>query len=39
MSTIIVTEFMDEAAVARLSAHHDTLYDTDLVDRRDELKA
>ncbi|MFY8115429.1 MAG: hydroxyacid dehydrogenase [Rhabdaerophilum sp.] len=32
MSTIIVTEFMDEAAVARLAASHDTLYDPALVD-------
>lgn len=32
MSTIIVTEFMDEAAVARLAAGHDTLYDPALVD-------
>ena len=30
---IVISEFMDEAAVARLSALHDTLYDKDLVDR------
>lgn len=36
---ILISEFMDEAAVASLAAHHDTLYDRDLVDRRDELKA
>ena len=32
MATIIITEFMDDAAVARLSARHDTLYDPKLVD-------
>jgi (S)-sulfolactate dehydrogenase len=36
---IVVTEFMDEAAVAALARHHDTTYDRELVDRRDELKA
>jgi (S)-sulfolactate dehydrogenase len=36
---ILIAEFMDEAAVASLARHHDTLYDKDLVDRRDELKA
>jgi (S)-sulfolactate dehydrogenase len=36
---IVVTEFMDDAAVAALARHHDTTYDRDLVDRRDELKA
>lgn len=35
---ILVTEFMDAAAVELLSAHHATHYDPDLVDRRDELK-
>ncbi|HEX4883372.1 MAG TPA: hydroxyacid dehydrogenase [Casimicrobiaceae bacterium] len=36
---VLITEFMDEAAVASLASHHDTTYDKDLVDRRDELKA
>jgi (S)-sulfolactate dehydrogenase len=36
---VLITEFMDEAAVASLVRHHDTTYDKDLVDRRDELKA
>jgi (S)-sulfolactate dehydrogenase len=36
---IVISEFMDEAAVAALAAHHATLYDPGLVDRRDELKA
>ena len=36
---IVISEFMDEAAVAALAAHHATLYDAGLVDRRDELKA
>jgi len=35
---IIVTEFMDEAAVELMAAHHDTLYQPDLVDRRQALK-
>jgi (S)-sulfolactate dehydrogenase len=36
---ILICEFMDEAAVATLARHHETLYDPGLVDRRDELKA
>jgi (S)-sulfolactate dehydrogenase len=36
---IVISEFMDEAAVAMLAAHHATEYDRDLVDRREELKA
>ena len=36
---VVICEFMDEAAVARLAALHETLYDATLVDRRDELKA
>jgi (S)-sulfolactate dehydrogenase len=36
---IVISEFMDDAAVAALAAHHDTEYDRDLVDRREELKA
>ena len=30
---IVISEFMDEAAVAALAAHHATLYDPGLVDR------
>lgn len=37
MSDIIITEFMDEAAVARLADRHETLYDPGLVDRPDVL--
>ncbi|WP_410216834.1 hydroxyacid dehydrogenase [Paracoccus sp. (in: a-proteobacteria)] len=37
MSRIVITEFMDEAAVARMSADHDALYAPDLVDRRTDL--
>jgi (S)-sulfolactate dehydrogenase len=37
MPSIIITEFMDEAAVARLKAGYDTRYDPGLVDRPDEL--
>ena len=32
MADIVITEFMDEAAVARLADAHDTLYDPKLVD-------
>ncbi|MDP3525088.1 MAG: hydroxyacid dehydrogenase [Hoeflea sp.] len=32
MADIVITEFMDEAAVARLARVHDTLYDPRLVD-------
>ncbi|OCW58237.1 hydroxyacid dehydrogenase [Hoeflea olei] len=32
MAEIVITEFMDEAAVARLAQAHDTLYDPKLVD-------
>ncbi|MBC7282900.1 hydroxyacid dehydrogenase [Hoeflea sp.] len=32
MADIVITEFMDEAAVARLAQVHDTLYDPTLVD-------
>ena len=35
---VVITEFMDKAAVARLAAMYTTLYDKDLVDRREELK-
>jgi (S)-sulfolactate dehydrogenase len=36
---IIISEFMDDAAVAALAARFDVAYDPALVDRRDELKA
>lgn len=39
MSRIVISEFMDEGAVARLSGATATLYRPDLVDRRDELAA
>lgn len=38
MASIIITEFMDEAAVASLSAKHETLYDPKLVDDPARLK-
>ena len=37
MAKIIITEFMDEAAVGRLAAVHETLYDPKLVDEPDRL--
>jgi len=37
MPDIVVTEFMDEAAVADLAATHDVRYDPTLVDRPDDL--
>lgn len=37
MPNVIITEFMDEAAVARLKARHETLYDPALVNRPDDL--
>jgi (S)-sulfolactate dehydrogenase len=39
MSRIVVTEFMDESAVARLAATHDVLYDRTLVDEPSRLLA
>jgi (S)-sulfolactate dehydrogenase len=39
MATIVITEFMDEAAVKALAARHETLYDPTLVDRGDELRS
>jgi (S)-sulfolactate dehydrogenase len=39
MPDIVITEFMDEAAVARLKGRHDTVYDPSLADRPDELLA
>jgi (S)-sulfolactate dehydrogenase len=38
MADVVITEFMDEAAVGRLRARFDTLYDPGLVDRADELR-
>ena len=35
---VVISEFMDAAAVELLAAHHETQYEPDLVDRRDELK-
>ncbi|MCP8937705.1 3-phosphoglycerate dehydrogenase [Alsobacter sp. SYSU M60028] len=37
MADIVISEFMDEAAVAELATRHATLYDPGLVDRPDEL--
>ena len=37
MADIVISEFMDGAAVARLKSRFDTLYDDTLVDRPDEL--
>ena len=37
MATIVISEFMDEAAVARLKEAHATVYDPALVDRPDDL--
>jgi (S)-sulfolactate dehydrogenase len=39
MAAIVVTEFMDETAVARMTARWPTLYAADLVDRPDDLRA
>ena len=39
MSRIVITEFMDERAVAQLKAKHDVLYDPKLVDDAPRLKA
>ena len=36
---VVITEFMDETAVAGLATKHDTFYDSSLVDRPDELRA
>ena len=38
MSRIVITEFMDERAVAQLAAKHDVLYDPKLVDDAPRLK-
>ena len=37
MPDIVISEFMSELAVARLSGRYDTLYDPSLVDRPAEL--
>lgn len=39
MATIVISEFMDDAAVNGLKADFDVLYDPDLVDRADDLIA
>ncbi|EAU41615.1 D-isomer specific 2-hydroxyacid dehydrogenase, catalytic region:D-isomer specific 2-hydroxyacid dehydrogenase [Fulvimarina pelagi HTCC2506] len=39
MPEVVISEFMDEAAVDALRARHETLYDPDLVDRIEDLKA
>lgn len=39
MPDIVITEFMDEAAVASLKARYDTVYDPTLVDQPDQLTA
>jgi (S)-sulfolactate dehydrogenase len=36
---IVISEFMDRAAVELMAAHHDTHYDPELADRREALKA
>jgi (S)-sulfolactate dehydrogenase len=36
---IVISEFMERSAVDQLAANHETLYDPELVDRRDELKS
>ena len=36
---VVITEFMDQAAVADLRSHHRVLYEPDLVDRPDDLAA
>ena len=38
MATIVISEFMDETAVAMLQSRHPTLYDPTLVDRPAELE-
>ena len=39
MPDIVITEFMDEAAVETLARDHDTLYDPTLADRQEEIPA
>ena len=37
MAEVVIAEFMDEAAVARIAERHETLHDPDLVDRPGDL--
>ncbi|MCB1969477.1 MAG: hydroxyacid dehydrogenase [Geminicoccaceae bacterium] len=37
MTTIVITEFMEETAVERLKSRHETVYDPALVDKKEEL--
>lgn len=39
MPDVVITEFMDEAAVADLAKTHDVVYDAKLVDKPDEMLA
>ncbi|WP_136658316.1 hydroxyacid dehydrogenase [Nitratireductor sp. XY-223] len=39
MAKIVITEFMDDAAVAALAQRHETHYDQGLADRREEIVA
>lgn len=39
MSKVVITEFMDEAAIVACLGEHDVVYDATLVDRRQELVA
>ena len=39
MPDIVISEFMDEAAVAIMAAKYDVLYDPDLVDKPEDLLA
>ncbi|MHB2167841.1 hydroxyacid dehydrogenase [Alsobacter sp. R-9] len=39
MADIVITEFMDDASVETLKARYETLYDPNLVDKRDALMA
>lgn len=39
MPDVVISEFMDEAAVAVLAAQYDVLYDPDLVDKPEDLAA
>jgi (S)-sulfolactate dehydrogenase len=39
MPDIVISEFMDQAAVDSLAADFDVLYDRQLVDRHDDLLA
>ncbi|MBO0664417.1 hydroxyacid dehydrogenase [Jiella sp. MQZ9-1] len=39
MAEVVISEFMDEAAVGMISARHDTVYDPGLVDRPNDLAA